>query len=57
MLTDDELDAILNSNAVVRFLKHHEATESRPRVACSQCQFEYVKAEGCSNCGQGKVQV
>lgn len=39
---------------VSRFLDYWEAREARPRIACSDCQFEYVEEEG-HECGQGQV--
>lgn len=37
------------------FLDHWAEREARPRIACSECQFEYVEEDG-HDCGQGQVQ-
>jgi len=44
----------LKQPAIQRLLRHWEEREARPRVACPDCQFEYVEEEG-HECGQGQV--
>lgn len=36
------------------YLEYHQMREARPRVACSDCQFEYVEEDG-HECDPGTV--
>lgn len=52
-----DVEEILARPQIAELLRKWETREARPRTSCSVCQFEYVQEdEGCSNCGQGKVQ-
>ena len=31
---------------ITAYLEYHQIREARPRLACSDCQFEYVEEDG-----------
>lgn len=37
------------------YLDYHRMREARPRIACPDCQFEYVEEEGHDDCGQAEI--
>lgn len=41
-------------HSIQAYLDYHQAREARPRLACSNCQFEYVKEDG-HECDQRTV--
>jgi len=49
-----DLEEFLKRPAIQRFLNYYQVQEARPRIACTECQFEYVEEEG-HECGQGQV--
>lgn len=42
------------TTSIQHMMRRWEERERRPRIACSECQFEYVEEEG-HECGQGQV--
>lgn len=43
---EDELFGPAVRRQIDAYLEYHQMREARPRVACSDCQFEYVSEEG-----------
>lgn len=49
-----DVEEILARPQFAAMLQAWDEREARPRIACSVCQFEYVKEEG-HECGQGQI--
>lgn len=43
---EDELFGPDVRRQIDAYLEYHQMREARPRVACSDCQFEFVQEEG-----------
>lgn len=43
---EDELFGPALRPMVTAYLEYHQMREARPRVACSDCQFEFVEEDG-----------
>lgn len=52
---DPEIERIAESEILKSFLRRWNEREARPRVACSDCQFEYAEEDGHECNGQGEV--